>query len=158
MTADNAPASLTASASSQASVNWPPWKAFAGYLTGQGWIASTVNAWLQIDLGPGGRSRIDSYTLTSISYRVDDTPTAWTIAGSNDGSAWTTLDTRTGETSVTMGSMRTYQLSAVSAPWRYFRITVTATVSGWNTAITQLEFLAPPFVLALPMRGRPRMR
>ncbi len=68
--------------------------------TGTRW-ASTGTApphWWQYDFGSA--TTVDEYKLVPNNPGIDptDIPTAWVFAGSDDGSTWTTLDTRTQST------------------------------------------------------------
>lgn len=51
---------------------------------------------------------------------VDGTPTSWRVLGSNNGSAWTTLDTRTGENGWGTGEVRFFEMNNRIA-FRYYR-------------------------------------
>jgi hypothetical protein len=52
-------------------------------------------------------------------------PKDWTLKGSNNGSSWTTLDTRTNETSWGDFELRSYAVTGAAA-YRYFRLNITA--------------------------------
>lgn len=54
-------------------------------------------------------------------------PSAWTIQGSNDGSSWITLDTKT--TTLSANSETTFSIAA-SLSYVYFRMNITATSTG----------------------------
>lgn len=51
-------------------------------------------------------------------------PRSWTLEGSDDGSTWTVLDTRSGETGWANGERRYYEFSNENA-FRYYRVYVT---------------------------------
>jgi hypothetical protein len=55
--------------------------------------------------------QLTSYTLTSQHVVTGRAPTAWALQGSNDGEAWTTVDTRTGITGWGIQETRTFQIS-----------------------------------------------
>lgn len=81
--------------------------------------------------------RATAYTIRVINttnYR----PTAWTVEGSNDNSAWTTLDTRTGQS---LGSSDATYSIATPGAYLYYRMTVTAgSGNGLQIAIYELSF------------------
>jgi hypothetical protein len=91
MTSNTAP-SGTVSASSSFSGN-PPWWSFAS--PHDGWVSNaTSTGWLQYQF-PSAVT-ITSYVITPWSVNTFPTrsPTAWTLQGSNDGTTFTNLDTR----------------------------------------------------------------
>lgn len=85
---------------------------------------------------------IASYTLTSggdYAYA----PSAWTFEGSNDGSSWTTLDTRSGQTFAN-GEVKTYTVAA-PASFVYYRLNITASGAGASTmAVHQITLITAP--------------
>jgi hypothetical protein len=84
------------------------------------------------------RARI--YTITSGDVAGD--PQDWTLQGSNDGTHWTDLDTRTGVTF----AWRLYTKPFVIAhpgDYRQYRLNVTANSGAPTTTIAELELLAP---------------
>ncbi|MDP9792901.1 hypothetical protein J2S43_001413 [Catenuloplanes nepalensis] len=69
---------------------------------------------------------VDRYALTSANDAPDRDPRDWTLAGSADGTAWTTLDTRSGETFGARAATRGFLVSGTPAAYRFYRLTVTA--------------------------------
>jgi len=61
-------------------------------------------------------------------------PNAWTMLGSNDGTNWDTLDTRSAQTAWSSGEARTFACATTSTAYRYFRLNITA-----NNGDTYLE-------------------
>ncbi len=55
------------------------------------------------------------------------TPKDWTIEGSNDNSAWTTVDTVVGSTGWGASEERTFTPDVMTTAYKYFRINITAT-------------------------------
>jgi hypothetical protein len=76
------------------------------------------------------------YTVTARNDGLASTrsPKDWTFAGSNDGSTWTTLDTRTAETGWTTSLSRSYTFTNTVA-YAHYRLNVTA-----NNGDTYLSF------------------
>ena len=73
-------------------------------------------------LFPNYRS-IGGYQLRAVTGLADAAPNGWTFQGSNDGSAWTTLDTQAAQVFAS-GELKTYPLTSASI-FKYFRINVT---------------------------------
>ena len=55
------------------------------------------NGWIQFQFAGGNTYAINSYTLTSANDAQERDPYSWTVQGSNNGSSWTTIDSRSGE-------------------------------------------------------------
>ena len=62
------------------------------YTSWESWLCA--NPYLSYDFGAGNEKTIVGYMLA---IWLGKYPTAWHFEGSNDGSSWTTLDTRTGQ-------------------------------------------------------------
>ncbi|NBW16821.1 MAG: hypothetical protein EBR82_53475, partial [Caulobacteraceae bacterium] len=153
MTSATSP-SGTASASAILGSGLEAWHAFnkATVTADDDFYASANPAsgnWVQYDFGAGVTSGIGGYTITSrTSYAYGNSasaqsqaPTAWTLSGSNDGTTFTTIDTRTGQ-SFTEGQTRTFTLSS-SAEYRYYRWTWTASPAGGPVVVPKLQLVAP---------------
>jgi len=104
--------------------------------------ANLANSWMQFDIGyAGGRTlACNYYTVRARSGAGANHPTAFTLQGSNDASAWTNLDVRTGLTYVP-STYYSYPVSGSTA-FRYFRLLQTAANSiGANRfALGEIEF------------------
>jgi hypothetical protein len=104
------------------------WQTFAGISSGEpyGWVSNTRPEWLKLDLGSTsavlGKYAIVCGDSASLCFSP---PKAWVLAGSNDNSTWTTLDTQTAQTGWGLREKRMFTLSpAASMGYRYYRITV----------------------------------
>lgn len=147
MTSNTTPAG-TASASSIHSAPFPAWGAFDGTITTDGrWLALVSTGWLKYDFGAGNPKVITHYSLTPIPSNQgaenDRSPRTWTFEGSNDNSAWTTLDTQTDAPIFAGGEKRTYKITS-PASYRYYRINVTANRGDTYLNITEMEMLSSP--------------
>lgn len=136
------PYPYTASASSESSGALAAYKAFEGTKGFAGYWAGTGSGvdWLKLDTGG-----VNTYYLSSYSIAVNTisgaglAPKNWTLEGSNDNSSWTTLDTRTNETSWSSGETRNYVCSGVTTAYRYFRLNITANNGDpTNTEVAEL--------------------
>ena len=127
---------VTVSGSSYYSDGYP-YKAFDGNES-TAWVGpnSSTGQWLQVSF-PAPVSAA-SYRLWSGSTATDGGQHAWTLSGSNDGSTWAVLDTRSG---LNLSAYATFTLSAV-ATYKHFRWTFTAT-SGWPSE-GEITLFAPP--------------
>jgi alpha-L-fucosidase 2 len=128
-----------------ASVDNPPSetaaKAFDG-ATSTKWYntGAAASGWLQFQYGGGAAWPITQYALSSANDVSQRDPKDWQFQGSNDGSTWTTLDMRSGETFASRYLKKTYTVSNTTA-YRYFRLNITANAGGSNYGL-QLSELA----------------
>lgn len=99
-------------------------------------------AWLSYDFGSSLTQTIKRYAITSANDVPQRDPAAWQLQGSNDGSSWTTLDTRSGETFAYRYQTKTYAISNATA-YRYYRLYVTANSggSGYGVQLSELALL-----------------
>ncbi|OLB77055.1 MAG: alpha-mannosidase [Actinobacteria bacterium 13_2_20CM_2_71_6] len=65
------------------------------------------------------------YTLTSANDAPERDPRDWTLQGSTDGTTWTTLDTRTGQTFTDRGQNKDYGFTNSTA-YQFYRLDITA--------------------------------
>lgn len=132
------PTVASATASSNAGSQWIATNAFdgAGGDSGHAWASadSTMPQWLQAQLSTA--SAITSYGITARASDATQAPNTWTLQGSNDGSSWTTLDTRSGET-FSNGQTKNYSFTNSTA-YLYYRINITVINGGTNAAIAEL--------------------
>jgi len=107
------------------------------------WIGSGGGVdWVALDTGSGNAYLLASYQITA-GGGTDNSARAvrdWTMEGSNDGSSWTVLDTRSGETGWG-GETRTYTCSGVVTAYRHFRLNVTANNGDALTGMAELYLI-----------------
>jgi len=129
----NTTPSGTAAASSVQSAGTAAWYAFDRN-TGTIWQSLTQNTgWLSYQF-PTGRI-IKRYGFFSHSNNVQNIRT-WTFEGSNNGSTWTTLDTQTNFVTG-VSTFYSFDISANTTSYTYYRINVTAVQSLNNTVVIQ---------------------
>jgi hypothetical protein len=139
----------TVAITSSFGVGWEGWRAFDD-------VTGGANCWFSNGVPSGGAPQAISYdwggaNKTIVSYTVRSAssgcvanenaraPNSWTMDGWN-GSAWVTLDTRSGIT-FTSNEMKSYTVSSPSGYSKY-RINVTANNNGQNgVAIAEIEFI-----------------
>ena len=161
MTSDSAP-SGSVSASSIYSTGYDAWNALDGN-SATWWNSdgsSALPQWIQYQF-PSAVTAF-SYSLTSngLDTGAGGFPAAWTIEGSNDGSTWTVLDSRT-FSGITGDQTLTYNL-ATTGSYEYYRVNVTAANGGGsNCEIGEWQLyggVATALALALACRRRKRRR
>jgi hypothetical protein len=86
-----------------------------------------------VTLTAGARENVTFYTLTSAAA---DAPASWKLEGSHDGTAWTVIDERAGQTFAWARQTRPFK---VAKPGRYAHYRLTASGS-----LAELELLAVP--------------
>jgi hypothetical protein len=77
------------------------------------------------------------YTLTASAQAAD--PSAWTLEGSNDGSLWTPMDTRKGQTFANRRETKPFKIQTPGS-FQQFRLTITAGAA--SIALSEIELLA----------------
>lgn len=134
MTSNNS-AGCIASGTSE---SYPAYQAFNGNPV-DSWAGSQVgNQSLQINMG--SQKTFTSYSLSDQTVGGPYSPSAWIFYGSNDGSNWTTIDTRSG---IVWQSGETKNWTTGSQTWQYLKWTFSASLNGayyyvgtaqiWNT-------------------------
>ncbi|SHN71816.1 Concanavalin A-like lectin/glucanases superfamily protein [Paenibacillus sp. ov031] len=82
------------------------WKAFDRVNDSYGWLSNAITGWLKYTFPLA--ILVQAYTIKSGDNSTTRTPKTWTFEGSNDGTNWTVLDTRTNETNWSTGERRSY--------------------------------------------------
>jgi len=111
---------------------------------------TTRASWIQYQLSASSYVAMQ-YTITSANDFPDRDPKSWNLLGSNDGSAWTTLDTRTNEAFIGRSQKNSYTFTN-SAAYIYYRLQINsvndpATATGVQLA--ELEILGIPAVTSV---------
>ena len=129
--------------------NHGPWKLFSKTNINYGFHTSSVST-CKIELTMPESIVLGSY---EIFHRGDSTvsdnnyPKDWTIEGSNDGTTWTVLDTRTNETysdtSLSgVNSGRKYTVSGNSTSYNRYRMDITANNGGTHVIMGEWKLFA----------------
>ncbi|NHC46937.1 glycoside hydrolase family 92 protein [Motilibacter sp. K478] len=87
----------------------------------------------------GPRPQTSYYTLTSGTAAGD--PSNWVLEGSNDGKAWTTVDTREGEAFTWRQQTRAFKMASPGIHG-WYRLRVTGITGGATASLAEVEFLA----------------
>ncbi len=117
------------------------------------WLTDTPTSWAQYTLD--APFEVVRYALTSANDAPERDPQDWTLEGSADGTNWTTVDTRSGETFTERFQTKTYDV-ADPASFPIYRLNITGHPSGNLTQLADLELAdanttPPP---AGPMQSR----
>lgn len=99
------------------------------------WLARATTAWARFEL-PAAKT-ITGYALTSANDYPGRDPRDWTLQGSADGTAWTDVDSRAGQTFAERYQTRRFDLRT-AATYRFFRLNITA---NGGEPLTQLADL-----------------
>jgi poly(3-hydroxybutyrate) depolymerase/uncharacterized protein YjdB len=111
---------------------------------------TTRASWIQYQL-TGSSYVATQYTITSADDFPDRDPKNWSLLGSNDGSDWTTLDTKTAEEFSARSLKKTYTFDN-SGAYTYYRVQINS-VNNPTTAtgvqLAELEILGIPAVASV---------
>nr|WP_189939550.1 GH92 family glycosyl hydrolase [Streptomyces aurantiogriseus] len=124
---------------------------------GTKWLTFAATGWAEFDLPEP--AAVTTYALTSANDFAERDPADWTLAGSTDGTTWTTLDTRSGESFAERFQTKTYTLVAPAA-YRHFRLEVTKNHGAGILQLADVRFgtggsggPVPPDMLTVVDRG-----
>lgn len=84
-----------------------------------------------------------AYTFTSGDDASERDPKDWNLEASLDGTEWTTLDTRTGESFSERFQTKRYEFSS-TIPYRYYRVNVTANHGGGAFQMIEWRLIRTP--------------
>lgn len=137
MTSNTAPSGVV-SANGASS---PAWQAFNDNTADSFWqYNAALPHWLKYDFGASNEKVIVKYTINAHSSVPNRTPKDFKLQGSNDDSAWTDLDTQTGQT-FSGNETKIYTFSNSTA-YRYYRLYITALGSGNEVLVDEMELYA----------------
>jgi hypothetical protein len=151
MTSDTAPSGTSSASSTYSTL--PAWGAFSGDWLG--WLTNGTGLgspqWVQYQFTSG--KVVKSYAI--IPWSSDSWPdrnlTEWHLDGSNDGSSWTTLDTRTRGVSTTRDPKWRWTIwepkyfsCANSTSYTYYRLVITANGGNAYVGLQHFELYVTP--------------
>jgi predicted alpha-1,2-mannosidase len=158
--AADAPASLSSASSGPTLLENAVSPAAGGTVTGSGGTdvsalfdgTSTTSVtfdsqtpWVQADLPRP--EKVSYYTLTSGSVAGD--PESWVLQGSDDGTNWVTLDTRSGQSFADRQQTEDFEV-AKPGSYRDYRLLVTANSGTPTTTLAEIQLLTLDRVPAVP--------
>jgi hypothetical protein len=111
--------------SSRASISEDSQYAFVDVSPTTYWTTAGVpTGWLLIQFT--AQTVITVYSIQRRDDLPNRNPKDWTMEGSDNGTTWTVIDTRTGITWPTAGEIKSFTTTAVSPGYTYYRLNVTA--------------------------------
>ncbi|TWR27185.1 hypothetical protein FPZ42_09155 [Mucilaginibacter achroorhodeus] len=91
------------------------------------YLTQHASGWVQFK--PNVAATVVKYTITSANDVPARDPKNWTLQGSNNGTTWTTLDTKTNQSFASRFLKQTYTISNTTS-YAYYRLNVTSVQSG----------------------------
>ncbi|WNS43142.1 discoidin domain-containing protein [Paenibacillus sp. MMS20-IR301] len=101
------------------------------------WLITVSTGWIQYKFAAGVTWAATSYSITSANDVPGRDPKSWTLQGSNNGTSWTNLDTRTNETFATRFLKKTYTFSNTTA-YAYYRLNISANNGETNLQLAEI--------------------
>ncbi|GAA3239059.1 GH92 family glycosyl hydrolase [Actinocorallia longicatena] len=86
-------------------------------------------------------ARVEQYTLTSAADQPATDPSSWRLQASDDGTTWTTLDSRTSTTFPHRLQTRPFTIDH-PAPYTHYRLQITGNNGAPQTQLAEWELLA----------------
>lgn len=115
-------------------------KAFDNDFTGSKYLTNNSTTWISYQFPGSATYIIQKYTITSGNDVEQRDPVDWTFQGSNNGSDWDTLDTRTSEDFPNRLQKREFTFSNSTA-YEYYKLDITANAGDGNTQIEEIEMM-----------------
>ncbi|MDX8514947.1 hypothetical protein [Mesorhizobium captivum] len=133
MTSNNTPSGVVTSSGGDASA----YQVFDKNKSTKGVLTSAISGTVTYQLASGTKV-CDAYWLQATAGEADDMPTSWDLQGSNDGSAWITIDSQVGQIGWGAAERRFYEFPN-KADFAYLRLSFTGggqgTASGSDTVM-----------------------
>jgi predicted alpha-1,2-mannosidase len=105
------------------------------------WVAASATPSITYQFPAGNKYTLVEYTLTSADDQPARDPKSWTLQGSNDGAAWSMLDTRTNEAFRWRRQTKVYAV-ANTTPYAQYRLAISANNGdAASTQLTELDFI-----------------
>ncbi|WP_329109497.1 ThuA domain-containing protein [Micromonospora sp. NBC_01699] len=108
--------------------------------TGTKWLTRTPTGWVAAKLA--APKAIAQYALTSANDFQGRDPKDWTLQGSTDGTSWTNLDTRSGETFSGRFQTKQYTFANTTA-YQHYRLNITANSGEPLIQLAELWLIGP---------------
>jgi hypothetical protein len=106
---------------------------------GSKWFNNNVapTGWIQYDFGANNAQLVKRYTVSSANDVPARDPKDWQFLGSQDGTTWTTLDSKSGQTFANRYQQNTYAIGNTTA-YRYYRLNITANNGEAGVQLSEL--------------------
>lgn len=133
MTSNTTPSGVA----SASSVYGTSWLAFNAFIPNNGdWVSSTTTGWLRYQFPTA--TVVNTYSLLHWTAGVNGMPKNWTFEGSNDGTNWSVLDTRTNQENWQTKEEREYSFANIT---QYLNYRINCSANNGN-AMLSIGFLA----------------
>jgi hypothetical protein len=102
------------------------------------WVDNSGSTWVKVAMQSA--TTMHRYTITSAADYPQYDPVSWTLSGSNDGTNWTVIETRTAQSWSSRGLKREFTLASASSTYLWFRFNF-KTATGYNkTQLAEMQF------------------
>ena len=108
------------------------------------WLTSGSTGWIQYDFAGTTAYAINEYHISSANDAVTypgRNPKNWTLQGSNNGTSWTTVDTRTNISFTANYQELTFSFTNTTA-YQMYRLNITANNGGTEIQLSEIEMFA----------------
>jgi lysophospholipase L1-like esterase len=112
------------------------------------WLDFSSSSWIQYQFASAKSYAINKYTITSANDAPERDPATFTLSGSNNGSTWVVIDSKTAQTWNGRGVTNEYTLNNTTG-YLYYRFDVNAQ-SGTIMQIAEIELFGPEAPISLP--------
>lgn len=102
------------------------------------YLARNYGTDLYVQLQFPHKMKVDAYTITSGNDAPERDPKNFELQGSNDGTTWTTLDTRVDQSFLGRNLTRTFNLD-MEAEYVYYRLNISAIGDPTRTTLIQIS-------------------
>jgi len=99
---------------------------------------ATRSSWIQYQYANALQRVVTNYTITSANDAPERDPANWALLGSNDGNAWTTLDSRAGQVFANRFQKLVYNISVPGA-YNYYRLQINSVANPSSANSVQLS-------------------
>ena len=127
----------TITASAENAPNEDKTKAFDN-TTSTKWLAFASTGWIQYDFAGTTAYAVNKYTVSSANDYPTRDPKNWTLKGSNDGTNWTTVDTRTNVTFASRFQTQTFTFTNTTA-YQMYRLDISANSGDVSLQLSEIE-------------------
>ena len=108
---------------------------------GNKWLDFSPTSWIEYQFPDNRAYKITKYKITSANDSPERDPTSWTLKGSNDGSHWTELDSRSGQSWSGRFVTNVYEIQN-STSYKYYKFDGLTPSSGCKiVAIAEIKLI-----------------
>ena len=104
------------------------------------WLDFSATSWIQFQFAGSNAYACTEYTFTSANDFPERDPKSWTLKGSNNGTSWTTLDTRSNVAFSARFQKLTFTFSNSTA-YKYYKVDNITNNSGTIIQLAEIELV-----------------